>query len=166
MSLGGGASSAAEQAAFDNAAAAGLLSIAAAGNDGNSSLSYPASYDAVMSVGALDSSKNIASFSQYNSQVEIAAPGVAVNSTLPGNSYASWNGTSMATPHVSGVAALVWSNHTNCTADQIRNVLNVSAEDLGAAGRDNYYGHGLVQAKAASDLIAAQGCDVAPPPPP
>jgi serine protease len=166
MSLGGGASSAAEEAAFENASAAGVLSIAAAGNDGNSSLSYPASYDIVMSVAAIDSSKNIASFSQYNSQVEIAAPGVAVNSTLPGNTYASWNGTSMATPHVSGVAALVWSNHPQCTNEQIRNVLNVSAEDLGAAGRDNYYGYGLVQAKAASDLIAAEGCDVSTPPPP
>jgi serine protease len=166
MSLGGGASSTAENTAFENATAAGLLSIAAAGNDGNSSLSYPASYDSVMSVAAIDSSKNIASFSQYNSQVEIAAPGVAVNSTLPGNSYASWNGTSMATPHVSGVAALVWSNHTTCTSEQIRNVLNVSAEDLGSAGRDNYYGYGLVQAKAASDLIASEGCDVSTPPPP
>ncbi len=167
MSLGGGGSSSAEQAAFDNAAAAGVLSIAAAGNDGNSSMSYPASYDSVMSVAAVDSSGNKASFSQYNSQVEIAAPGVGVMSTLPGNTYAAWNGTSMATPHVAGVAALVWSHYPSCTSAQIRQAMNKSAEDKGSAGRDNSYGHGIVKAKAMYDMLAS-GCDVGPidPPPP
>ena len=165
MSIGGGASSEAERSAFESAANAGMLHIAAAGNDGNSSLSYPASYDEVMSVGALNSSKTIASFSQYNSQVEIAAPGVAVNSTIINNSYASWDGTSMATPHVSGVAALVWSHYPQCNAAQIRNALIATAEDLGNPGRDNYYGHGLVQAKAMYDALAVT-CDIAPPPPP
>ena len=166
MSLGGSGSSTAEQNAFDQALSNGVLSIAAAGNDGNSSMSYPASYDSVMSVGAVDSSKNIASFSQFNSQVEISAPGVDVNSTLPNNAYAAWSGTSMATPHVSGVAALVWSHHTECNASQIRGALNATSEDRGSAGRDNYYGYGIVQSKAAIDAIAAQGCDVTPPPPP
>ena len=166
MSLGGSGSSSAEENAFVQALANGVLSIAAAGNDGNSSMSYPASYDSVMSVAAVDSSKNIASFSQFNSQVEIAAPGVGVNSTLPNNTYDAWSGTSMATPHVSGVAALVWSHHTECSASQIRNVLNTTAEDRGSAGRDNYYGYGIVMAKDAIDAIALQGCDVTPPPPP
>ena len=168
MSLGGGASSSAEQAAFDNALANGVLSIAAAGNDGNSAMSYPASYDSVMSVAAVDSNKSVANFSQYNSQVEIAAPGVDIMSTLPNNSYAAWSGTSMATPHVSGVAALVWSHHTECSASQIRNALNMTVEDRGNLGRDNYYGYGIVQAKATIDAIAAEGCDVSgsttPPP--
>ncbi|WP_196137812.1 S8 family serine peptidase [Aliikangiella sp. G2MR2-5] len=166
MSLGGGASSSAEQAAFDNAYASGVLSIAAAGNDGNSSLSYPASYDSVMSVAAVDSSGNKASFSQYNSQVEIAAPGVSVMSTLPNNSYAAWSGTSMATPHVSGVAALVWSHFSSCTAEQVRIAMSKSAEDRGSAGRDNSYGWGIVKAKAMYDLFAANGCDVGELPPP
>jgi serine protease len=165
MSIGGGASSEAERSAFESAANAGMLHIAAAGNDGNSTMSYPASYDEVMSVGALNSSKNIASFSQYNSQVEIAAPGVAVNSATIGNGYASWDGTSMATPHVAGVAALVWSHYTQCSAAQIRNALTATAEDLGSTGRDVYYGHGLVQAKAMYDALA-DGCDVTTPPPP
>ena len=160
MSLGGSGSSSAEQNAFDQALANGVLSIAAAGNDGNSSMSYPASYNSVMSVAAVDSSKNVASFSQFNSQVEIAAPGVGVNSTLPNNTYDAWSGTSMATPHVSGVAALVWSHHTECNASQIRNALNMTSEDRGSAGRDNYYGYGIVKAKAAIDAIGAQGCDV------
>ncbi len=166
MSLGGGAPSSAEQAAFDNAYANGVLSIAAAGNDGNSSLSYPASYDSVMSVAAVDSNGNKASFSQFNSQVEIAAPGVSVLSTLPNNSYAAWSGTSMATPHVSGVAALVWSHYSSCTNEQVRIAMAKSAEDRGSAGRDNSYGWGIVKAKAMFDLFAANGCDVGELPPP
>lgn len=168
MSLGGSGSSTTERNAFISALNNNVLSIAAAGNGGNSSFSYPASYDEVVSVAAVDSNGNKASFSQYNSQVEIAAPGVSVNSTLPGNQYASWNGTSMATPHVSGVAALVWSHYTQCSATQIRNALNATAEDRGSAGRDNQYGWGIVKAKAAYDYLAA-GCDgggTPPPPPP
>ena len=167
MSLGGSGSSTAENDAFANAYANGVLSIAAAGNDGNSAHSYPASYDSVMSVAAVDSNGNVASFSQFTDQVEIAAPGVGVNSTLPNNSYAAWSGTSMATPHVSGVAALVWSHYTQCTNAQIRQALNKSAEDRGATRRDDYYGHGIVKAKAAFDMLA-NGCDVGPiePPPP
>jgi serine protease len=167
MSLGGGAPSTVEEAAFDNAAANGILAIAAAGNDGNSSLSYPASYDSVMSVAAVDSNGNKASFSQFNAQVEIAAPGVGVLSTLPGNTYAAWDGTSMATPHVAGVAALVWSHYPNCTRDEIRQAINKSAEDRGSQGRDDSYGHGIVKAKDMFDMLAV-GCDVGPidPPPP
>tara|TARA_R110002167_G_scaffold1108_2_gene4747 strand:- start:2262 stop:3527 length:1266 start_codon:yes stop_codon:yes gene_type:complete len=144
MSIGGGASSTTEENAFIAAANAGLLNIAAAGNDGNTSLSYPASYDSVMSVAALDANKNLASFSQRNAQVEIAAPGVAVTSTIIGNSYATWDGTSMATPHASGVAALVWSHFPSCTGEEIRQAMNLTAQDLGASGRDNSYGYGLV----------------------
>lgn len=159
MSLGGSQGSATEQNAmqqfFDN----GLLLIAAAGNSGNTSLSYPASYDAVVSVAAIDSNRNLASFSQRNSQIELAAPGVRVNSTFPGNSYRALDGTSMASPHVAGVAALVWSNHSSCSAAQIRNVLNTSALDLGATGRDNSFGYGLVQAKNAHEWIVNNGCD-------
>ena len=165
MSLGGSGSSDAEEAAFAQAETDGILSIAAAGNGGSSSLSYPASYASVMSVAAIDSSQQVATFSQYNSQVEIAAPGVAVESTLPGNTYAAWNGTSMATPHVSGVAALVWGRHENqgCTATDIRNALTAGAQDLGGPGWDSSYGHGLVSATK-SDSLLNSGCSVSPPP--
>ncbi|MCW8999829.1 MAG: S8 family serine peptidase, partial [Kangiellaceae bacterium] len=87
MSLGGSGSSTTESNAFQNALNNGVLSIAASGNSGsasgNDAFSYPASYDSVVSVGALNSSKQIANFSQKNSQVELSAPGVSVNSTLP-----------------------------------------------------------------------------------
>ena len=281
MSLGGSRLNKTEERAFNTLASANVLSIAAAGNDGTTARSYPASYASVVSVAALDENKAWATFSQYNSSVEIAAPGVNVLSTVPmgggtasslavgsttyapggmdgspkatvsapladfglggavvagsmtgkvcliargtydfatkvnncsgsggvgaviynnvaggfagtlggvatsipsvtasdsegaamlgqigqtaalsvsATNYAFYDGTSMATPHVSAVAALVWSYYPNCTAAQIRNSLNKSAEDLGTAGRDTKYGFGLVRAKTAYDRITALGC--------
>jgi subtilisin family serine protease len=77
---------------------------------------------------------------------------------VTGWDYAFFDGTSMATPHVSAVAAIVWARNLNCTATQLRNSLNLSAKDLGAAGRDSNFGYGMVQAKAADDRIKARGC--------
>jgi subtilisin family serine protease len=281
MSLGGTFKSRSEQKAFDAADGRGVLSIAAAGNDGNTRKSYPASYDSVVSVAAVDSNKVIADFSQQNDQVELAAPGVAVLSTVPrgtgldvtvnvastgyeaqgmegspfasasgaladcgtaeipcsaagkvcliqrgtisfadkvlvcqngggvaaiiynnepGNfggtlgetattipsvsvsdtdglamtgqfdtpanvsvlagDYAFFDGTSMATPHVSGVAALIWNNAPGCSAEDVRTAMAVSAEELGSAGRDVAYGYGLVQADSALALLThpVDGC--------
>jgi subtilisin family serine protease len=73
--------------------------------------------------------------------------------------YAYLDGTSMAAPHVAAVAALVWSYFPNCSAKRIRNVLDASALDLGGHGRDDYYGYGLVQAKAAYDRLKPFGCN-------
>lgn len=169
MSLGGSGSSQTEANAMQNLYNQGVLLIAAAGNDGSSSsstdaMSYPASYNAVVSVAAVDSNKALASFSQKNSQVELAGPGVDVLSTYPegtgsqGN-YGTMSGTSMASPHVAGVAALVWSHHSSCSAAQIRNALNDSAQDLGTSGRDVRFGYGLVKAKDAIDYLTTNGCD-------
>jgi len=287
MSLGGNIKNRTEQQAFNSAYNAGVLSIAAAGNAGNTRHSYPASYDSVISVAAVDSDKTVADFSQQTSQVELAAPGVAVRSTVtmgtgteeslevdgsgyeatgmegsaqttatgalfrcnangglgaPGDcegasgkiclisrgdltfaekalecedadglgvvifnnttalfsgtfgdstvsipgvgisgtdgttlmgelgksatinytegDYAYYDGTSMATPHVAGVAALVWSQDLNCTNADIRSVLASSALDLGPDGRDNAYGHGLVQAGEAVLGLDCDGGDV------
>jgi serine protease len=158
MSLGGSSSSQTEQTAMTNFYNSGMLLIAAAGNGGNTSLSYPASYDAVVSVAAVDSSRNLASFSQRNSQVELAGPGVSVNSTWNNGGYNSISGTSMASPHVAGVAALVWSNHPQCSAAQIRSALQVTAQDRGTTGRDTSFGFGIVQAKTAVDYLTTNGC--------
>jgi len=136
----------------------GILFVAAAGNGGSSSKMYPASYPALMSVAAVDSNKEKASFSQYNNQVEISAPGVLVRSTLPNDEYASWSGTSMATPHVAGVAGLLWMHFPECTNYQIRNVIAATAEDLGNADCDTKYGYGLVQAKDAYDVLSQGNC--------
>ena len=162
MSLGGSGSTTTESNTFATLASQGILSIAAAGNAGNTSMSYPAGYSGVMSVGAVDEFKQWASFSQYNSKVEIAGPGVSVLSTVPlavkGVKYANLSGTSMATPHVAAVAALVWSYFPSCTGSQIRTSLGKSAQDLGTVGRDTKYGFGLVQARAAYDRIRTYGC--------
>jgi|GEM_PF-139736 len=285
MSLGGGAANSTEENAFNAFTNNGGLVLAAAGNDGNTTRSYPAGYDSVMMIGANDGDNNIASFSQYPSCntaktncVEATAGGVDTLSTYPsdgatvtglsagGNGFAStamentgsasastfnmgtaestnsgangkicmidrgnisfhdkvkncqdsggvgavivnnvagmlqgtlgtsnttsipavgaayedraalmsastasisigpgdyglMSGTSMATPGVAGVAALVWSNHQSCTGTQIREVLKTTAEDSGSAGHDVYFGNGIVKAKTASDWITANGCD-------
>jgi serine protease len=93
--------------------------------------------------------------------------GSSTTLTVNGNQdYAYYNGTSMATPHVAGVAALVWSNNPTCTATEVRNALKNTAVDLDVAGRDDKTGYGLVQAKAASDALAAScSGDTTPPPP-
>ena len=162
MSLGGPSYNSTENSTFANLASRGILSVAAAGNAGNTAISYPAGYASVMSVGALNEYKQWASFSQYNSKVEISAPGVSVLSTVPqavkGTKYSYFNGISMATPHVAGVAALVWSYFPTCTGSQIRTTLGKSALDLGTAGRDTKYGYGLVQARKAYDRIRTYGC--------
>ena len=80
--------------------------------------------------------------------------------------YGLMTGTSMATPAVSGIAALVWSNHNNCTGTEIRDALKATAEDGGTSGKDVHFGYGIVKAKAANDYLTANGCGggVTPPP--
>lgn len=114
MSLGGSSHSQTLQDACDAAYAGGLLLVSSAGNSGNRSgkgdnVGYPARYASVIAVAASDSSDKRASFSSTGPDVELIAPGVSVLSTLPGNKYGSYSGTSMASPHVAGVAALVWA---------------------------------------------------------
>jgi subtilisin family serine protease len=89
-----------------------------------------------------------------------------VDIAIGASDYGFMSGTSMATPAVSGVAALVWSNHNGCTGTEIRDALKATAEDNGASGHDDYFGHGIVKAKAASDYLTANGCGggVTPPP--
>jgi serine protease len=314
MSLGGGAANSTEENAFASFVANGGLVLAAAGNDGNDTRSFPAGYESVMMIGANDADNNIADFSQFPACstggkgggkgkpvkgndfgsnrgkpggsetttndgicVEVTAGGVNTFSTYPagaattasmsadGVSFASsgmensgtasgstynmgtaeatdagaagkvcviergvisfhdkvlncensggigaiiynnepgmlygtlgdanatsipavgatqedgsalltassatvaieagdygfMSGTSMATPGVAGAAALLWSNHPTCTGTDVRDALKATAEDAGAAGKDIYFGYGIVKAKAASDYLANTGC--------
>lgn len=136
---------------LNEAAAKGIVLVAAAGNTNGGSLLFPAAYGSVISVSATDSNDNFASFSSVGA--EIAAPGVSVESTVPGNGYAFWSGTSMASPHVVATVALMLANkQTN-----IRQNLQNTAIDLGSPGKDSLFGYGLVHAKPAAlgeDVLA------------
>jgi thermitase len=145
MSLGGGASTTLQQAvanAWNNGN--GAVIVAAAGNDGDATLNYPAAYAEVVSVAATDSSDARASFSNANADVEIAAPGVNVLSTVRGGGYATLSGTSMATPHVSAVVGVLRQVFPSDSAAAIRSRLDAAVNDLGPAGRDASFGFGRV----------------------
>jgi subtilisin len=140
------------KAAFDKSYDAGIIHVAAAGNGG--SVIYPAAYSSVIAVSATDSNDELAWFSSTGTQVELAAPGVNINSTLPGNEYSgeTWSGTSMASPHVAGTAALVWAKNPGWSNEAVRIQLRDTADDLGATGWDSKYGYGLVDADEAAGL--------------
>jgi thermitase len=147
MSLGGGQSTTLQNAvanAWKGGAANGSVLVAAAGNDGDSTVNYPAGYAQVVSVAATDHNDARASFSNTNADVEVAAPGVSVLSTIPGGQYARLSGTSMATPHASGVAGVLWQLFPGDTAAGIRGRLSAAVDDRGPAGRDSSYGFGRV----------------------
>ena len=145
MSLGGPSSNV-EEDACNYAWNKGVLLVAAAGNDGASEVSYPAGYDTVIAVGAIDSDSKRCSWSNYGSRLELVAPGEAIVSSVPGDNYEFYSGTSMATPHVAGVAALAKSLHPDYTNQEIRDLLRRTADDLGDPGKDIYYGYGRVDA--------------------
>jgi thermitase len=150
MSIGSTGSTTAFDRELSAAYAAGVLLVAAAGNDGNTTLNYPAGHPDVVSVAATDSNDAKASFSNCNADVEIAAPGVNILSTAPGGGYQTMSGTSMATPHVSGAAAVVMKQK-GLTAAQTRALLTSTSDDLGGAGRDTCFGFGRLNlARAAA----------------
>ena len=165
MSLGGSSGTTTLQQACDNANAAGIVVVAAAGNSGRSdgtgdNVGYPAKYESVIAVAATDSNDNRASWSSTGPAVELAAPGVSIYSTLMNGGYGNMSGTSMASPHVAGVAALVFKGNPGFTNDQVRYAMTSTAIDLGDPGRDPWYGYGLVYAPY------AVGGGGEPPPPP
>jgi len=127
----------------------GVLLVAATGNDAISGTFYPAYFKEVVAVTATDPNDAPASFTNFGTWVELAAPGVHIYSTVLNNSYAYRGGTSMAAPHVSGVAALIWSQFPGMTRDQVRIRLRKTADDLGQLGFDKYYGYGRVNARKA-----------------
>jgi thermitase len=127
----------------------GCVVVAATGNDGINGVSYPGALKDVVGVGAIDSSNLRASFSNYGTGTDLVAPGVDILSTLPGATYGKLDGTSMATPFVAGVAALLASAQPGWSASQIIDRMFTTAHDLGSVGTDSQYGHGLVRADVA-----------------
>jgi thermitase len=122
----------------------GALLVGAAGNAGEPTVVYPAGFDEVVSVAATDASDAHADFSNTNPDVELAAPGVDVLSTELGGGYLTSSGTSMATPHVSGVAGVLGQLFPADNAAEIRLRLAAAVNDLGPAGRDASFGFGRV----------------------
>ena len=130
---------------------AGITLVAAAGNEGDGDpttdeYSWPAAYDEVIAVGATDKDDNIASFSNSGPFLEFAAPGVSVYSTYKNGGYDTLSGTSMATPHVSGLVALYLAMGGTRDPTAVRDYLKSNALDLGPAGWDPEFGYGLIQA--------------------
>jgi thermitase len=144
MSLGGGFKSTTLQNAVNYAWNKGAILVAAAGNENSGKISYPAAFPNVIAVSALNPDDSFAYYSNHGKKIELAAPGTSVYSTYFGGAYATMSGTSMATPFVSGSAALVLSKNSGLTNQQVRNILDNSAVDLGASGRDVYFGYGKV----------------------
>lgn len=157
LSLGGGIHTNAERRFMQQKYIEGILFVAAAGNGGVSEYYYPGSYPSVISVGATTRDDDIASFSQFNSQVDISAPGVNIQST-EGNGYSFKSGTSMASSHVSGVATLLWNWYPECTNIDIRTALMHTSEDKGTTGRDDYFGNGIVDYHAAYNYLKNSPC--------
>jgi subtilisin family serine protease len=128
LSLGGGRSNDTLQKAIEYASSKGVIVVMAAGNSGGSQPAYPARYakNYGLAVGAVDENKNLADFSNRagaDPLTYVTAPGVNVYSTIPGNEYASYSGTSMATPHVAGVVALMLSANPNLSDAQVRQII-------------------------------------------
>ena len=130
----------------------GLLIFASAGNDGNiskDSISYPAKFQNVIAVGALDQLGKRADFSSIGPDLELMAPGVDITTTYNDDSYGIVSGTSFSSPHAVGVAALIWSADMNQTNENVRSLLDKSANKL---GNKSYYGNGSVNAEQALSL--------------
>jgi len=154
LSLGSRSAETLEEEAVNYAYSKGCVIVAAAGNEDYSSLSYPARFVNAIGVGAIDSNDSRASFSNHGKGLDMVAPGVDVISTIPGGTY-GYSGTSMATPYVSGVSALILSLNKELTPFDVRRILVSSCEDINYSsyeGYDEYLGYGKINAYKAVSL--------------
>lgn len=182
LSLGGGGNDPALESAINQAHAAGSLVVAAMGNEDSGVPSYPAAYNNVLAVAATGPNDHRAYYSNYGSHCDVAAPGGdmgylhdpdGIYSTLPtywvtmtgegySKNYDYLQGTSQATPHVAGLAALVWSLDASLTPDEVQTVIEDTAVDLGSPGWDQKFGHGRIDALAALEAVAGPSVPGAP----
>jgi thermitase len=146
LSLGSEGKSRILEHAVDYAWDHGVVVVAAAGNENTDEPHYPAAFGHVISVSATDQQNNKARFSNYGKTIDVAAPGVDILSTVPGD-YGTKSGTSMASPHVAALAGLLASQDRS--APEIRRRIQGTATDIGPEGKDTYFGSGLINANKA-----------------
>ncbi|MCI3919715.1 S8 family peptidase [Paenibacillus sp. TRM 82003] len=135
-----------------------VVLIAATGNDNTSQPGFPAAYPEVLSVSATNMYGEKASFSNYGDYVDVVAPGENIASTYIDNQYAALSGTSMASPHVAALAALIRSANPELKNTEVYDIIRKTTNDLGSAGRDAYFGFG--QINVAQALQQATGLSV------
>ena len=138
--------------ALGKAHEAGITICAASGNKSSTTqltaCEYPSYIDYCIAVGSIDSTRSRSYFSNGDASLDVVAPGGSIYSTYPGSTYTTMSGTSMATPFVSGIAALCYTINPSITPDQVYSALTSTATDLGDSGFDVYYGYGLVNPNA------------------
>jgi subtilisin family serine protease len=159
LSLGATISSTALMSAVQYAVSHDVVIVAAAGNLASDLPFYPAAAPGVVGVSGTDSQDSFWAVSNYGDFIDVAAPGSGIYSTyydlVNTSGYAWMSGTSMASPFVAGLAGLIRSQRGDLTAAETADLLELTANDLGAVGWDKYYGHGRIDAHAA--LVAANG---------
>ncbi len=161
-SWGGQGSDPLIESAVAYAVSVGAVVVAAAGNSNMDVQDfYPARLPGVVAVSAFDAADQKAAFSNFGTRIDVAAPGVSILSTYKGG-YSFLNGTSMAAPHVSGLAALILASHPDYSASQVRQVIRQSADDVGSPGPDTVSGAGRINARAALSAVPAPS-DTTPP---
>ena len=154
ISIAGSSSSSTLQSAVNYAWGKGVVIIAAAANYSVSTPYYPAACDHVVAVSATTSSDTLASFSNFGSWIDLAAPGSYIYTTNRGGGYGAWNGTSFSSPIVAGVAGVVWAANPSLTNAEVVDILEQGADDLGSTGFDTSFGFGRVN--AANSVALAQ----------
>ncbi|MNS20151.1 Thermophilic serine proteinase precursor [compost metagenome] len=149
LSLGGSGGQQAKQAAVDYALSKGAVVVAAMGNNGKEMQVYPGGSKGVIGVGATTAEDTRATFSNFGDWISVGAPGHKILSSVPGGGYQAFSGTSMATPAVAGLAALIRSQYPTLSAKEVQARIEGSAVDLGTPGFDKEFGHGRIDAAAA-----------------
>jgi type VII secretion-associated serine protease mycosin len=132
-----------------------VVLIAATGNDNTEQPGYPAAYPEVFAVAATDWNNEKSVFSNYGDYVDVAAPGESIASTYYQQQYAALSGTSMASPHVAALAAMIRSVNPDLTNEEVMEIMRQTATDLGEPGKDKYYGYGLIDVKRALESAAS-----------
>ena len=158
LSLSGSSMTAAMKQIVERLYSKGFLILAASGNGGENKAAYPAAHPYVVSVTAVNENETRWNGSNYHSTVELAAAGNLVVSTGTNGRYTKYSGTSMATPHVAGAAAILLSHFPDCTNTQIRYALAYTAKDINSDGCDEQYGYGIIQVKDALDFLDEFSC--------